>query len=176
MSVDTLYTQITQWEIISGLLDSTLLGDQYIDPTIDYYLARRHHSAKDDYVDGSQQRATFHFVNIAPQWQTFNGGNWEALESSVRAYADKKKLDLVVYTGTYGLQHCQMLMELRPNCIYMSTATITKRFLYQNCFGKLCTIARAKLALSLWETTIHMFLTRREIILSVMMSAQKFLG
>jgi len=103
MSVDTLYTRITQRQTISGLLGSALLGDQYIAATSDYYLARGHLSAKADYVYGSQQRATFHFVNVSPQWQTFNGGNWEALESSVRAYADKKKLDLVVYTGTYGV-------------------------------------------------------------------------
>src|SRR5215469_7865588 len=67
-------------------------------------------------------------------------------------------------------------MEMRPSCIYMSTSTITKGYRYQNSIGKLCTIPRAKLALSLWESTIHMFLTRREIFLSVMMSAQKFLG
>ena len=103
MSVDNLYTQNTQRQTISGLLGSALLGDQYIAATSDYYLARGHLSAKADYVYGSQQRATFHFVNVSPQWQTFNGGNWEALESSVRAFADKKKLDLVVYTGTYGV-------------------------------------------------------------------------
>ena len=103
LSVDNLYTQNTQLQTISGLLGSTELGNQYIDPTTDYYLARGHYSAKADYVYGSQQRATFHFVNVSPQWQTFNGGNWEALESSVRGYADKKKLDLVVFTGTYGV-------------------------------------------------------------------------
>jgi hypothetical protein len=103
MSVDNLYTQNTQRQTISGLLGSTLLGDQFIDPSTDYYLARGHYAAKADFVYGSQHRATFHFVNVSPQWQTFNGGNWEALESSVRAYADKKKLDLVVYTGTYGV-------------------------------------------------------------------------
>ena len=103
MSVDTLYTRNTQRQIISGLLGSTLLGDQYIDATSDYYLARGHLTANADFVYGSQQRATFHFVNVSPQWQTFNAGNWETLESNVRAYADKKKLDLVVYTGTYGV-------------------------------------------------------------------------
>jgi hypothetical protein len=103
MSVNTLYTQVTQKETISGLLGSTELGDQYIDATSDYYLARGHLSAKADYVYGSQHRATFHFVNVAPQWQTFNGGNWEVLESSVRDYADKNKLNLEVYTGTYGV-------------------------------------------------------------------------
>ena len=105
MSVDTIYTRNTQRQTISGLLGSTLLGDQYIHPTDDYYLARGHHSANADFVYVSQQRATFHFVNVAPQWQTFNGngGNWEKLEFSVRAYADSRKLDLVVYTGTYGI-------------------------------------------------------------------------
>jgi hypothetical protein len=103
MSVNNLYTRNTQRLTISGLLGSTQLGDEYINATSDYYLARGHYSAKADFVYGSQQRATFHFVNVSPQWQTFNGGNWEALESSVRAYADKKKLDLVVCTGTYGV-------------------------------------------------------------------------
>jgi hypothetical protein len=103
MSVDNLYTQKTQLQTISGLLGSTQLGGQYIDSTTDYFLARGHYAAKDDFVYGSQHRATFRFVNVSPQWQTFNGGNWEALESSVQKYADKRKLDLVVYTGTYGV-------------------------------------------------------------------------
>jgi len=103
MSVDSLYTQKTQRQTISGLLGSTQLGDQFIVPSTDYFLARGHYAANADFVYGSQHRATFHFVNVSPQWQTFNGGNWEALESSVRAFADKKKLDLVVYTGTYGV-------------------------------------------------------------------------
>jgi hypothetical protein len=103
LSVDNLYTRNTQRQTISGLLGSTALGDQYIHATNDYFLARGHFSAKADYVYGSQQRATFRFVNVAPQWQTFNGGNWEVLESDVRAYANKNKLDLEVYTGTYGV-------------------------------------------------------------------------
>jgi hypothetical protein len=103
MSVDDLYTQNTQRQTISLLLGSTELGDQFINATSNFYLTRGHHSAKADFVYGSQQRATFHLVNISPKWQTFNGGNWEALESSVRAFADKNKLDLLVHTGTYGV-------------------------------------------------------------------------
>jgi hypothetical protein len=103
MSVNTLYTQNTQLATISSLLGLRQHVIQFINATSNYFLARGHLSAKADFVYGSQQRATFHFVNVSPQWQTFNGGNWEALESSVRAYADKKKLDLVVYTGTYGV-------------------------------------------------------------------------
>jgi hypothetical protein len=103
MSVNTLYTQNTQRQTISGLLGSTELVDQFIVPATDYFLSRGHLSAKADFVYGSQQGATFRFVNAAPQWQTFNAGNWERLESSVSAYADTKILDLVVYTGTYGV-------------------------------------------------------------------------
>jgi len=101
MQVNNLYTQNTQRETINGLLGLPQSGNQFINEI--HFLSRGHLSARADFVYGSKQRATFHFVNVAPQWQTFNGGNWEALESSVRAYADKKKLDLVVYTGTYGV-------------------------------------------------------------------------
>ena len=58
MPVNSLYTQITQRQTISGLLGSTQLGDQYINETSNYFLARGHLSAKADYVYGSQQRAT----------------------------------------------------------------------------------------------------------------------
>jgi len=101
MSVDNLYTRNTQLLTISNILGLGPSGNNYINKT--YFLTRGHHAAKADFIYGSQQNATFHFVNVSPQWQTFNGGNWDRLESSVRAYADKKKLDLVVYTGTYGV-------------------------------------------------------------------------
>jgi hypothetical protein len=103
ISVDSLYTRNTQRQTISRLLGSTQLGDWYIRDTSGYYLTRGHLAAKSDFVYGSQQRATFRYINVSPQWQTFNAGNWEALESSVRTYADRMRLDLVVYTGTYGV-------------------------------------------------------------------------
>ncbi|KDR18788.1 hypothetical protein L798_06469, partial [Zootermopsis nevadensis] len=101
--VDNLYTKNTQRQTISNILGSTQLGNTYISDTTDYYLARGHYTAKADFVYGSQHRATFHFVNVAPQWQTFNGDNWNSLEMSVRTYADKNKLTLDVYTGTHGV-------------------------------------------------------------------------
>lgn len=103
LSVDDLYTKNTQRQTISAILGSTELGDKYVAESSDYFLARGHHTAKADFVYGSQHRATFHFVNVSPQWQTFNGANWNALEMSVRTYADKNKLTLDVYTGTYGV-------------------------------------------------------------------------
>jgi hypothetical protein len=101
MSLYDLYNSTTQLQTISNILSSAQLGNQYINAT--HVLTKGHHSARADFVYGSQQRATFHFVNVSPQWKTFNGGNWEKLERSVREYAGKNKLDLVVYTGTYGV-------------------------------------------------------------------------
>lgn len=64
-------------------------------------------TAKADFVYGVQQRLTFWYLNTAPQWQTFNDGNWNSLEVSVRRFAASRRLDLDVYTGVYG----QMTME-----------------------------------------------------------------
>lgn len=101
-SVDTLYTQARQRITINNLLGLPESSTQYIGSG-DFYLARGHLVAKADFLYGSQQRATFYFVNAAPQWQIFNGQNWNYLEQDVRSYASRNALDLTVYTGTYGV-------------------------------------------------------------------------
>nr|ARW74136.1 double stranded RNA degrading enzyme 3 [Locusta migratoria] len=102
IDVNKAYTQKQQKATISEILGSSELGDQYVSSG-KYYMARGHLSADADWVFGSLQIATFWFLNVAPQWQTFNGGNWEMVESDVRDYASKKGVDLTVYTGTYGV-------------------------------------------------------------------------
>ncbi|GJQ77097.1 hypothetical protein Trydic_g23668 [Trypoxylus dichotomus] len=103
VTVDTLYTRNRQRTTINGLLGLSASSYQYIAETSDLYLARGHLTAKADFLYGSQQRATFYFVNAAPQWQTFNGQNWNNLEQNVRDFASRQGLDLIVYTGTYGI-------------------------------------------------------------------------
>lgn len=76
---------------------------KYIKDTGDFFLSRGHFTAMADFVYASQQIATFHYVNAAPQWQTFNGGNWNLIEIGVRDFADLNGIDLVVYTGPYGV-------------------------------------------------------------------------
>lgn len=71
------------------------------------FLSRGHLVAKADFIYGPQQKSTFWFLNVAPQWQTFNAGNWQSLEVSVRKLAGQRQLELDVYTGTYG----QMTVE-----------------------------------------------------------------
>ncbi|XP_063228958.1 uncharacterized protein LOC134534394 [Bacillus rossius redtenbacheri] len=100
---NTFYTRNQQLATISAILGSEELGSKYVSSTSNYFLARGHLAAKTDYVYGSQHRATFYYVNAAPQWQVFNAGNWLTLENNVRRYASSKAANLVVYTGTHGV-------------------------------------------------------------------------
>lgn len=68
-----------------------------------HFLAKGHCVPKADFVFGAQQDATFYYANTAPQWQEFNGGNWQKLEAGIRRLAADKKNDLTVYTGVQGV-------------------------------------------------------------------------
>ncbi|CAO1444329.1 unnamed protein product, partial [Diamesa hyperborea] len=61
-----------------------------------------HLAAKSDFQFGAQQRSTFWLTNAPPQWSSFNGGNWNNVESAVREHAANNKKDFLVYTGTHG--------------------------------------------------------------------------
>lgn len=77
VSVNTMYTQVTQKETITGIVGAEL-ADKYV--TSIQFLSRGHLAAKSDFVFATGQRASFYFFNAAPQWQPFNGGNWNTLE------------------------------------------------------------------------------------------------
>lgn len=102
-TVESLYKRVNQRKTINGLLGLDPSDEKYVDNSNDYFLSKGHLTAKADFVYGSNQRATFHYVNVAPQWQTFNGRNWNNLENDVRGFAADRSLDLVVYTGTYNI-------------------------------------------------------------------------
>lgn len=102
-NVDTLYSRNTQRATINDMLGLSSGDTTYIHASNDYFLSRGHLAAKADFIYGTVQRATFHFVNVAPQWQTNNGGNWNTLEMNVRSFASQSGLDLLVYTGTHGV-------------------------------------------------------------------------
>ncbi|XP_016976064.2 uncharacterized protein LOC108042348 [Drosophila rhopaloa] len=73
-----------------------------IDVKSGLFLARGHLAAKADLIYASQQRSSFNYVNVAPQWQSFNGGQWAVLEDSTRRYVASSGISASVYTGTYG--------------------------------------------------------------------------
>lgn len=63
------------------------------------YLNRGHLAAKADFARANEQHATYMLANAAPQWNTFNGENWERVERTSRALASRG-FNLEVYTGT----------------------------------------------------------------------------
>lgn len=67
------------------------------------FLVRGHLTPKVDFLFGSQQRATFWLINAAPQWQSFNSGNWERIEHGVRQLIADRNIIANIYTGTYGI-------------------------------------------------------------------------
>merc|ERR1719334_447605 len=67
------------------------------------YFAKGHLSPDAAFVYDVEQDATYYYINVAPQFQSFNNGNWKALESSVRDLGKKLGRDLEVVTGTHEI-------------------------------------------------------------------------
>lgn len=95
--VETLFSPRGQKEAVRGLVGSMV--NEYI--TEKELLSRGHLAAKTDFVFAFGERATFHYVNCAPQWYGFNSGNWNTLEVDLRRYIHNADVDTVIYTGTY---------------------------------------------------------------------------
>ncbi|XP_053605913.1 uncharacterized protein LOC128672645 [Plodia interpunctella] len=81
--------------LVGSRVNSYFVGDQL--------LSRGHLAAKTDFVYAFGERATFHYVNCAPQWTGFNGGNWNTLEVDLRNHVNYANYYTIIYTGTYGV-------------------------------------------------------------------------
>lgn len=68
-----------------------------------HYLAKGHLAPDADFVLEAEQDATYYYINVVPQWQAVNNGNWKSLESAVRELAEERQATLEVYTGTHGI-------------------------------------------------------------------------
>jgi len=102
--VNNAYKMATQRETVKDLVGSRELADKYIqDQSTNKFLARGHLAPNGDFIFYSWMDSSFHFINVAPQWQCFNGFNWNYFESGCRNFAVERELDLVVYTGTSGV-------------------------------------------------------------------------
>jgi len=105
--VNHFYTMNQQRETIGEIVRNQSLADEYVqDFESEIYLARGHLAPNADFIFYSWMDSTYHFVNVAPQWQAFNGGNWMYFENGLRDFVEERKMDLVVYTGTHGV--CQL--------------------------------------------------------------------
>uniref|UniRef100_A0A1Q3FS01 Putative deoxyribonuclease i n=1 Tax=Culex tarsalis TaxID=7177 RepID=A0A1Q3FS01_CULTA len=104
VNVNLLYTVNRQRQTLAQILGSQALADQLvIDATSGIFMARGHIAARADFIYGTQQNATFWFLNAAPQWQNFNDGNWLRIEDSARSFVASRNLRVTVYGGTYGV-------------------------------------------------------------------------
>lgn len=68
------------------------------------FFSRGHFVPASVFIFPSQQKMTFEYINVAPQWQKFNGENWADMEHNLLAVVKRKSINkLDVYTGTYGI-------------------------------------------------------------------------
>ena len=100
--INGMYTKNSQTEVIESLTGGAGLGQIYVLGG-DIYLARGHLAPNADFMTyawqvrhpcpaihhpSSSQDATFSFIDVAPQWQSFNAGNWLDVENGVRFLAE----------------------------------------------------------------------------------------
>jgi len=105
--MNTIYSKNSQKRTVTSLLDGvTEINSK---PIIDSsrsgtnYLAKGHLSPDAAFIYNVMQDATYYFINVGPQFQSFNNANWKALEGAARDLAEKLKRDLYVVTGTHGI-------------------------------------------------------------------------
>ncbi|XP_068625758.1 uncharacterized protein [Battus philenor] len=94
------YTIDNQRARFNAILGSNM--DQlYI--TKNQFLARGHLAARADFVLRAPQKASFHYINVNPQWMRGNGGDWAALEEALRRRVSRGGSSVNVITGTHGV-------------------------------------------------------------------------
>lgn len=92
-NVSEKYRSSYQRDTLKKILQSEKLAKKYVKDDGQYFMSRGHLAAKADFVYGSEQAATFHYVNAAPQWQIFNGGNWVQVEQSIQKHIVRSGTD-----------------------------------------------------------------------------------
>lgn len=103
ISMSNIYTRVNQRATLAKILGSEELALSYIPTSGTFYLARGHLAAKSDFIYGSQQRATFYYLNTVPMWQNVNAGNWGILETNLRTLATQRAVDIDLWIGSIGV-------------------------------------------------------------------------
>ena len=91
----TFIFQDEQRKTIAKLVGSDELAAQYVqDFDSEIYLARGHLSPNADFIFYSWMDSTYHFVNVAPQWQRFNGNSPIEINRDLKVSELRRKLDV----------------------------------------------------------------------------------
>ncbi|XP_066907408.1 uncharacterized protein [Halyomorpha halys] len=99
---ETAYTQKNQQAVLARDL-GTANANKYFDSKKTFYLARGHLAPDADFLFSAHQFLTYFYVNVAPQWQSINAGNWLRVEDNTRKIAKSLGADLQIVTGTEGI-------------------------------------------------------------------------
>lgn len=89
--------------MINRLGSNIFEGKEIIATKGENYLAKGHLTPDASMVHDFEQKATYYFINAAPQFQAFNNGNWKHLEAKARGLAAKTGRKLTVYQGTQDI-------------------------------------------------------------------------
>jgi hypothetical protein len=109
---DAMYNFTHEQQEINKLLGLPADSTKYVAPlscrppggaqTPGFCFTPRQLTDRGSFVYIPQQQATFRYINVAPQWY-FLDYNLNKLERNVVDYVKTNKLDLEVYTGTFGV-------------------------------------------------------------------------
>ncbi|XP_026465021.1 uncharacterized protein LOC113367648 [Ctenocephalides felis] len=91
-----------QLEMFSKLLGKRQ-AKKFIELDKNKILARGHLAPDGDFSLVPHQFATYFYINVCPQWQVVNAGNWLKVETMVRQLSVSRQDDFEVYTGTYDI-------------------------------------------------------------------------
>ncbi|XP_055533586.1 uncharacterized protein LOC129723411 [Wyeomyia smithii] len=101
VSPATSYTTAQQSIRLATLLGSQEQADQFI--TTSSYMSRGHLAPDADGIFRSWQWATYFYVNVAPQWQVVNAGNWLVVENAARNIAGRLQEDVLIFNGAHDI-------------------------------------------------------------------------
>ncbi|XP_005182505.2 uncharacterized protein LOC101892491 [Musca domestica] len=96
--VNEFYTKKNQLARFEALFGQ---GQTYYDEKKNF-LSRGHLTPDADFMFGYEQLSTYYYMNVAPQFQPINGGNWLKVEDMARSLAGDYGEDIESYNGYFG--------------------------------------------------------------------------